>query len=783
MVEMKSKKTKILIILAIASVAAAGFAEEQDQLFSTLAARTFYNTGYELYNGKDAGFVEAKQAIIFFNVAINLDSRANYVLPDIINIAWKYPEENFSDVVQLALNEYVDRFSDLKITSKAVQYLLERLSSREEREQLLQKLLSKYQEKNQFFASDLAAQMGFLKAETANTAESQSYLMQAYSNNKYNKLAFDKLAELVEADGDNLPIISYLENFRYAVRVNPLDFEAAFDFARLAESLGLYKPAAAGYRYCVQLYKYLNPGKPLPAELYRPWMLSCYNAHEVSLCQQIMEEVRSYGVFDVMVESIAAASAKQSGDEKSSQAILGSIRRRAGRVLAGEVNAPAGELEDLTWFVIFAADVNDVNPEDALLLATKAYDAGSNSIGASSFFAYALAESNQIELAKPVIEKIGTSTQASAITKAEILIAEKDTDSAIKILKSAVEASPGTFEARRAKRKLKKLGSEYEPAFDPDAFITTLKNDFGQNFFSEFVPPEKMIMVELKTRGTAFSYESDINAELAIINNYSEPMVVCPQALFKGNIRVDIRLSGDLSEQIDSLIVKTVRPSHEIRPGQALFVPLQLVTDRLKQIMERHPQADLNLEAIAYIDPQVGPDGQIRNFYGIKPAKAVLKLKKLDLNTRYLQQRLDAIKKGHQGQKIKSAQLFAGLLAEQQSQSVAGPKYRFMYAEPQLLSSALARCLVEDDWVLKVETMASLLRLKLDYRLTEAVSAELHNRYWTVRLMAIFILAENQGKDFLSVLNWTANNDNSQTVKDMAAALATGISEQPAKKD
>lgn len=267
MVEMKSKKTKILIILAIASVAAAGFAEEQDQLFSTLAARTFYNTGYELYNGKDAGFVEAKQAIIFFNVAINLDSRANYVLPDIINIAWKYPEENFSDVVQLALNEYVDRFSDLKITSKAVQYLLERLSSREEREQLLQKLLSKYQEKNQFFASDLAAQMGFLKAETANTAESQSYLMQAYSNNKYNKLAFDKLAELVEADGDNLPIISYLENFRYAVRVNPLDFEAAFDFARLAESLGLYKPAAAGYQYCVQLYKYLNPGKPLPAEL------------------------------------------------------------------------------------------------------------------------------------------------------------------------------------------------------------------------------------------------------------------------------------------------------------------------------------------------------------------------------------------------------------------------------------------------------------------------------------------------------------------------------------
>ncbi|PKL48273.1 MAG: hypothetical protein CVV39_04580, partial [Planctomycetes bacterium HGW-Planctomycetes-1] len=728
------------------------------------------------YSGTDAGFAKARQATIFFNVAINLDSRANYVLPDIIEIAWKYPEENFSDVVQLALKEYVDRYSDLEITSKAVQYLLEKLSSREEREQLLMKLLYQYQEKNKSFASDIAAQMGFLKAETANIEESQQYLMRAYSNNKYNRLAFDKLAEISETGGDELPIPVYLTNYRYAVTVNPLDFESAFDFARLAETLGLYKPAAAGYQYCVQLYKYLNPGKPLPAELYRPWMLSCYNAQQVSLCQQIMEEVRGYGVFDVMVEAIAAASAKQSGDEKSGHAIIGSIKRRAGRVLTGEVDAPAGELEDLTWFIIFAVDVNDVNPEDALLLATKAYGTDSNSLGASSFFAYALAESGQIELARPIIEKIGTSTQASAITKAKILMADKDVDSAIKTLKSAIEAGPGTFEAQRARIKLQELGSGYEPAFDPNAFITALRNNFGQSFFSEFVPPEKMIKLELKTSGTAFSYGSDIRTQLAIINNYSEPLVVCPDAMFRGNIRIDVRLSGDLSEQ-NNLIVKTVRPSYEIKPGQALFIPVQLVTGRLKRIMERHPQADLNLEVIAYIDPQLGADGQVKNFYGIQPAKSVLKLSKLNLNTKYLQQRLDAIKKGHQGQKIKSAQLFAGLLAEQQSQADTGPKYRFMYAEPQLLSSALARCLSEDDWVLKVETMASLLRLKLDYRLTEAVSAELHSRYWPVRLMAIFVLAENQGRDFLSVLNWTANNDNSQTVKDMAAALAAGISE------
>jgi hypothetical protein len=255
-------------------------------------------------------------------------------------------------------------------------------------------------------------------------------------------------------------------------------------------------------------------------------------------------------------------------------------------------------------------------------------------------------------------------------------------------------------------------------------------------------------------------------------------MTVCPDALFKGNVRVDARVSGDLSEQIDNLIVKTVRPSHEIKHGDALFIPLQLVTGKLKSIMESHPQAELNLEVTVYLDPRIDPNGQIQNFYGIKPAKAILRLRKLDLNTQYLQQRLDALKKGHPGQKIKSVQLFAGLLAEQQSFTQIGTKYRFIYAEPELLSSAITRCLAEDDWVLKVQTIAALLKLKLDYRLTDAVSAELHNRYWPVRLMAVFILAQNQGKDFLPVLNWTANNDSDPVVKDMAAALAAEITNE-----
>ena len=771
---MSGKKAEILVlfIFVIFSAGGAGAAAEQEQLFSSLTAATFYDMGYELYTAKDANFLSARQAIIFFNAAVNLDRRADYVLPDIINIAWQYPEENFSDAVKLAINEYIDRSTDLEVASKAVGYLLERLNDRERREELLTKLIDQFGQKNVMFASDLSAQLGFLKAETADACEAQRYLMQSFAANKYNRLAFAKLAELAETGGQPLPDIVYLQNLRFAVRANPLDFASAFSFAQYAQVMGLYEPAAAAYEYCVNLFKYLNDAETPGPALYRPWILNCYNARQYSRCRQILAQLRDKGVFDVQVEAVALTAASQSGDEQSSKAILDGIKARADKILAGKLKASAGELEDFAWFFSFAADVNS---EDMLTWATKAYDADNNSVIAGSLFAYALVKNNQTDLAKSVLEKIGTAAQAAVLAQAQIAAA-KDANSAIKMLKSVIAVNPGTFEAQKAKMKLKELGSEYLPPIEPDVFVTALKSDFGQTFFSEFVPPQQMITLKFNMQGSAFSYGSEIRGNLAIINNYTEPMVVCPDAMVKGNIRVDAKIAGDLTEQIPALIVKTVRPSYEIKPGDALFIPLRLDTGRVRYILDCHPQAELNLEYTAYIDPQITADGQIKNALAIKPARLILKRRKLDLNARYLQQRFDALKKGQLGQKVKSAQLFAGLLAEQQQFRQTGrPAYRFMYTEPQLLSSALARCLSEDDWILKTQTIAAMQRLKLDYRLTEAVSAELENPNWPVRLMAVFVLAKSQDEKFLPVLSWIAKNDRHPMVKQFAAILSGNV--------
>ncbi|MFA6186838.1 MAG: hypothetical protein WC770_06480 [Phycisphaerae bacterium] len=772
MTKMVPPNKSVLTVIIISILATAACAEvRQEQLASPATAQTFYDIGYELYASKDADFSSAMQAVIFLNAAINLDSRANYVLGDIINIAWQYPDRNFSDVVKLAFNQYIDRSTDLEIASKAVGYLLERLDNREQREQLLTVIAQQMTSKNAMFASDVLAQLGFLKAETADANDAQGYLMQAFAMNKYNRLAFAKLAELSENGGQPLPDIVYIQNFRYAVRSNPLDFDSAFSFSRYCQALGLYAPASAGYKYCAELSKYAGGKDSAEPALCRPWILSCYNAGQYDKCRDILWQVRNGGVFDVQVEAFAATAAKMAGDEQTAKAILDAMEARANKILAGELKVSAGETTDYAWFYTFADD--SPNPDDMLTWATKAYDSDANSAIAASLFAYALVKNKQFDIAKPLLEKIGITLPSAGMAKAELLIQSQDSNSAVAILKGVVASAPGSFEAKKAAAKLKELGSEYISPVNVDVFNSALAGDFGQKFFSQFVEPQKMIGFEFKMQGATFSYGSEIKGNLVVVNNYTEPMIVSPDAMVKGNIRIDARIAGDLNEQIPALITKRVRPSYEIKPGSALFIPVRLDTGRVREILESYPQAELNLEFIAYLDPQMSKDGKITNLLKTSPARIVLKRRKLDLNTQYLQQKLDAIKKGHQGQKMQSAQLFAGLLTEQQKLRQNGTSYKFIYAEPELLSSALARCLVENDWVLKVQTMAAMQMLKLDYRMTEAVSKDLQNPYWPVRLIAVFILAKNQ-QNFTPVLAWTQQNDPHPLVRQMASILAGG---------
>ena len=81
----------------------------------------------------------------------------------------------------------------------------------------------------------------------------------------------------------------------------------------------------------------------------------------------------------------------------------------------------------------------------------------------------------------------------------------------------------------------------------------------------------------------------------------------------------------------------------------------------------------------------------------------------------------------------------------------------------------------ESEWPVKVHTMADMLSLPLDYTLISAVSEDLNNAHWPVRLMALYLLAEDPESGFDKVLDWVAKKDSNEYVRNMAILLNMSV--------
>ncbi len=756
-----------------------------EQLYSPLVSQVFYEIGYELANSKDISSSKIEQAVVFLTAAMDLDSGASYIRPLLIKLACQSTQADYSEMVYYALEDYVDGSADLEVVRYAIRFLLEQLNSREEREVLLKAMFKNLGNKNLVLRSELATLLGVLMAEKPDVKAAQFYLVQAYNSNKYNKLAFEKLVELMAGQ---ISPVEYLEQKRLTLRENPLDIEAALTFAQYAERLELYETAASAYEYCADLFGYLYPSEPLLARIYVPMAISYYNTQQNQQCLQIAAELRQKGRFDLLLEAIAGKAAMKIGDTEQANQIFWSVEEKARQLLeqGPQVGAtPLWVLEDsstlsvnatqFAWFYCFVVP----DERQALDWANKAYSTEPNSPAAAALLAYSLVMNQQIEWAKPLINNFKRS-QIADLTLAQIQLKQAQKDLAVNTLKSVVSRDPGSLVAERAKELLAQHGASYAPPFEPNAILTALENSFGQTLVPEFTKPEEIISVRLNVRGNEFFYGSRIDGTVIITNNSREPLVISDDGLLRGNIRIDAEVSGDIKKDIPNLVSSRIGNALLIEAGSSILTPVRLVTGQLGQILLAHPQASLEIKFTIYIDPVITEQGQVTNrLTYVEPGKLLIRRPGITLTSKYLINQFNLISTGQTGQKIKTAELFTGLLLEQQAMGNRKPLYRYLYADwmPTMLKSALIhesgllRNSADGEWVVKTRTMTGMLSLSLDPEITRAVAENLNNTNWPVRMMALYLLAKNADGEFAKVLDWTAKNDSNKLVRNMAVAL------------
>ncbi len=770
-----------LFILLICAAAhpqnPSAYQQESDAQISQL----FSNIAYEIANSSDVNSAKAEQAIVFFKAARDLGKISSYALPCLFKVARQYAQQDHSSLISELLFENLDYRTETEVIRDTVSYLLNKTNNREEREQMLVSLMQSAQGKNSYFDSEILTSLALLRIEVSD-ANAIGLFIRAYNDNKLNRTALEKLTELVP---DAINPLGMMEHLRLIMGENPLDLDNALSFAESARLLELYQTSSDAYQYCSDLYNYLYPSRPLPAYVYLPWALSAYNSERsIYKCEQLAKNLQQIGQFDFLLEAIAAKAAIKTGDAEKGKKLFESAEKKA-KSNYFAVKETEGDFtkakfsRELAWFYCFVKP----DPNQSLIWAKEADKLEPNSPIISSYLAYSLLINNQQQAAKALAEKF-PDNQVAELVKARIQLAENQKDTVITTLKSCISKDPGSFEAEIAKQLMAENGETYLPALDNETIVDALQTTLNRPLVPVFTTPDKILKAELNLRGTRFAYGKDFGASIIIKNNSAEPLVISDNSFFSGNIRIDAAIKGDIEKNIPNLIVMKYQPTVPIEPGKSIVIPLNLFTGQLRQILIRHPQASVGVEFTLYLDPVI-TDGKvpINKLADIKPIVYRISRQPVKISAMVIRREIESLASGQEGQKVTTATLLAGLLAEQNDIAKGRVFYQSSYEDwmTNAIRSALVKVLRTDEWTTKTLVTGIMTDFSPDERMQKAISENLSDSHWPCRLTALYVLAKNNLR-FSNVLEWTAKFDTNKTVREMAVSFgATAYEPEPLK--
>ncbi len=770
----------VFSFLFCAPIATAQPVSEGEQLSSESCSLAFYNLASDIIHSENIDQLKAEQAIVLLKAARDLNNDADYFVCDLIQLSWRYSERNRSDLIYELLTGYLDEKADRSTLKMAASYLLDKTNNRDEREQLIGELLLILRAKSNYLSSELLTSSGLLRTELSDPNASR-FFISAYNTNKYNRLAFAKLLELVP---EQVNSIVYLEYLRNIFGENPLDIDAAVNFAEHARKLQMYQTATDAYEYCSQLYRYLYPSQKLPSYIYLPWSISAYNTERNQYkCLQITNEVEKEVGFDLILKAVAAKASMKMDNTEQAEKIFEEAEKKAKAnyfTNTGTQSQPSKieTCSSLAWFYCFARE--DAN--QALEWATKAHAIEPNSPTTNGLLAYSLVMKEQIQQAEEIAQKFQLN-QIANLALALVQISQGQRQAAIQSLKEAIEKDAGSFEAEFARQKLSEQAEKYTPQFNAQAIERVLTNSLKRPLVPKFMPPDKILSVQANLRGTRFTYDTDFEASLTITNNSTEPLIISDNGLFSGNIRVDAKIRGDINKDIPKLLSVKYQPTVQIKSKKSLLIPLNLNIGELRRTLANHPQASLGILFTFYLDPFITEDKKVENSLAdIEPLVYRATRTAEKISSASLRRQINSLSRGHQGQKLRTAKLFAALLAEQQDMQKRLISYKPVYADwmPAVLKSILQECLKDEDWNVRTQTMAAMAEMILDSTLTNDVAENLDDNEWPVRLMALYLLAKN-GYSSGKILDWTARYDSNQLVREMAVAFG-GTAPEPQSK-
>jgi tetratricopeptide (TPR) repeat protein len=773
-----------LYIIMGAGLAATVFSADavnSPALYSPTTGQLFSRLGNDLLGGR---LEEVDVAMTFLQAGILLDEQSAGGYEQFLRGAGKAcgSRQDYSDTILLSLRSYLDRKSDLEIVAKALGCVVDSANSRQEREAILGRLLNQLAEANPVFGSDVATQLGLYAVEKADYTEAVKRFESACQLNPYNLLAGAKLLELRSQQIPTAAKNEKLTYLRLRLTANPTDLQAVIEFGQITYQMGLYVLAADAFEYAASLYAWLRPNVPLSDEIAVGWAESCYFVpSRQPQCMAIADQLRKAGKFNLAVESVAVLSAQKLAKENSKEQAFDEVASEAEQLLiSGSRDVTPAQIG---WFYCFVRE----NPEKSLAWCNKAFAQSPEDPAVKSLLAYAFLLNRQNDMAGQYVQTAAENDSVAMLVRAGLEIQNDQKQKAAELLRKVLDSPIPPVVRNKADDLFKQCGvEEIVPDASGELVRKNLTDKFGKNIIPAFVSPDKLFSARLNFNGTEFAYSYTIEAEIVIANTGSMPLIIGREGLLAGRYQVDVQVQGDLNVKIPCLLEGSFRPARPILPGESISVRLDVDTGKLEKILFTYPQASLEMKFSIYLDPTQTDDGMVASgIRGIDPIEATIRRKGVVLTKEFLVQRLETLAKGQEGLKIRTAELFIGLYAEQVAYQAGVAMYRHTQTESTLLTDAVRRAILDENWKVRAHTLILLSQhsIGLNYAMTLSVSENLNDENWPVRMAAMWLLANQQKTSFQSVLDWSCQNDPFWLNRKLAVALGGNEKKEPVQTE
>lgn len=550
-----------------------------------------------------------------------------------------------------------------------------------------------------------------------------------------------------------------------ALRVNPFQVELAWSVARILAEYGFVDQASNFHTFALEVNKAANPGvEPPPA---RALDLAHFEATRGALAdaefltRQALEADPGLWQGQFFLHWLLTAQ----GSDGQAKALVTRLAAVFDQIRDPK-ERPVEDVAQAAWFYCTLKPT----PARALQLAQAAAAVAPDDPFVTRVLGWAQAQSGRNQQASATLLPLAADDPDAVYQLARLMLQDGDTSGAKRAVDSLTHL-PVTGPAHERLASLPFALPKPEPAARRYPKIADMLAGFNMDLLSFHKDSAASLQVGVAIENPALNQSEPWWVRFSLKNNANFDITLGPDRMVNPIFLLSFNVRGVQERSFPNLFTISLDRKRVLKPGESVSIRRTIDIGPLRRRSRRSPQQLLRVTMTALFDPQRDVRGRwSASLSGQQLSPVIFNRLPAATGPGGMQSYLSALNGPSRLARFGAIQTLAELLGERQRADLHLLSYRPDPVPAERIRRTLVKTLSTGDWETRVRVLDAMQAVGFDQKMLDAVRAQLRHPHWLVRMMAVRLLGERQGKPFLVMARRIAEQDDHQLVRELAGS-------------